>query len=375
MRHTLTALGFAVLSAAVLLFGNPLPISAGFGMSKTRVMLPRLRPPSLPILVERVALAVTADSADVSASHADLVRSRLAEALEAWNLHRVVDPREEPEAVFRVSLRGMDAAIRNEIVMESNYVKIGEREELDNKTKKMVTKDVMGYRKEPVTFHVIEGRVQGVAQVEGAGPDRWEDVSASFEGRLKNLAEFPAEVRTVAGLRDYLVAEFANRAVTVATFGPAAVDALLATDGELKAGNRFAEAGLFKEALEEWNRRTFKGNKEAARLHNVGVASEALAYALAPFTSEHLAQLQQAQVLYKRAFMMDPGEKYFTDPLKRIEVSLDFAQRAATVKKDMDLTRNQKGAKAPSPITVTSPVAGAAVKGTMLITGQALSST
>jgi len=305
-------------------------------------MLPRLQPPSSPILAERVALVISADSPDVSAAHADLVRDRAAEALEAWKLHRVVDPREDPGAVFHVSLRGLEKEIRDEIVMEDKYVKIGEKQEWDAKKKKNVTKDVMGYRKEPVTFHVIEGRVRGVAQVEGAGPARWQDVGARYDLRTKHRADVPEEVRSMTGLRDYLVAELAGKAITVATFGPAPVEALLASDGELKAGNKLAQVGLFKDAREEWNRQTFKGNKEAARLHNVGVATEALAYTLAPFSAEHAAQLQQAKDLYKRAFMMDPDEKYFADPLKRIEVSLDFAQRSAAVKKDMDAMRSSK---------------------------------
>lgn len=339
MRRQLRMPGCTGLVAALLLGGAP-SIWAGFGMNKTRVTLPRLRPPASPLLVERISLDVSSDSPDVSASHADFVRTRLTHTLGAWDLYRVVDPREDPQAVIRVSLRGMDATIRTDTEMESKYVKIGERQEWDEKKKKNVTKDVMGYRNEPVTVHVIEGRVQGVAQIQSGGvAKRQEDVGHKYGGRMKNLTDFPLEVRTVSGLRDYLVAQLANKVVAVAAFGPDPVEALLATDGELKTGNKFAEAGLFKEALEEWSRRTFKGDKEAARLHNVGVATEALAYAHAPFAPEHLAQLQQAKELYKRAFMMDPGEKYFTDPLKRIDISLDFAQRAGSLKADLDRVR------------------------------------
>jgi len=190
-----------------------------------------------------------------------------------------------------------------------------------------------------VTIHVIEGRLQGVAHVEGRGANRREDVSVTYGGRRKNVSDFPEDVRTVAGLRDYLVARLADKAIAVATFGPEPVQALLATDSELKPGNKFAEAGLFREALEEWNRRTFKGDKEAARLHNVGVATEAFAYALPPFSPEHLTRLHEAKEFYKRAFLMDPGEKYFTDPLKRIEVSLDYAQRSASMKAELDTAR------------------------------------
>lgn len=341
MSRQIRMLRYVAVSAALLAAGAP-AIRADFGMSKTRVMLPRLRPPSTPILLERISLDVASDSADVSASHADYVRTKLTQSLSNWQLYRVVDSRESPDAVVRVSLRGMEATIRSEIEMEDKYVKIGEKEEWDAKKKKNVTKDVMGYRKEPVTVHVIEGRVLGAAQIEAGGTTRREDVGFTYRGRDKRLYNFPDEVRTIAGLRDYLVARLADKAVAVATFGADPVEALLATDGDLKPGNKFAEAGLFKEALDEWSRRTFKGDKEAARLHNVGVATEALAYTLAPFAPEHLAQLQQARELYKRAFMMDPGEKYFADPLKRIDVSLEFAQRGAAMKADLDRARREK---------------------------------
>lgn len=341
MSCQLRMLRYVALSAA--LAGAVAPaIRADFGMSKTRIMLPRLRPPSTPILLERISLDVSSDSADVSTSHADYVRTRLAQNLSAWQLYRVVDSRESPDAVVRVTLRGMDSTIRSEVEMEDKYVKIGEKQEWDAKKKKTVTRDVMGYRKEPVTVHVIEGRVQGAAQVEAGGVIRREDVGFAYRRREKRLYNFPDEVRTISGLRDYLVARLADKAVAVATFGPDPVEALLATDGDLKPGNKFAEAGLYKEALDEWSRRTFKGDKEAARLHNVGVATEALAYTLAPFAPDHLAQLQQARELYKRAFMMDPGEKYFADPLKRIDVSLEFAQRAAAMKADLDRARKEK---------------------------------
>ena len=68
------------------------------------------------------------------------------------------------------------------------------------------------------------------------------------------------------------------------------VEALLAVDGDLKDGNRLAQGGLWKEALATWvDRKPFKGDKEAARLHNIGVAHEALAYTLPLDSPEHQA--------------------------------------------------------------------------------------
>jgi hypothetical protein len=115
----------------------------------------------------------------------------------------------------------------------------------------------------------------------------------------------------------------------VVTFSPDPVEALLAVDGDLKAGNRLAEAGLFKQALTEWTRRTWSGDKEAARLHNVGVAHEALAYELPPDAAQHRAELEQASEHYRKALALDPGEKYFAEPIRRIETSLAYAAGAS----------------------------------------------
>jgi hypothetical protein len=58
------------------------------------------------------------------------------------------------------------------------------------------------------------------------------------------------------------------------------------------------------------------------------VAHEALAYALPIDGPEHRAELAQAQDFYKKALALDPGEKYFTEPMQRIEVSLQYAANA-----------------------------------------------
>jgi len=58
------------------------------------------------------------------------------------------------------------------------------------------------------------------------------------------------------------------------------------------------------------------------------VAHEALAYALPIDSAEHRAELAQAQDFYKKALALDPGEKYFTEPMQRIEVSLQYAANA-----------------------------------------------
>jgi hypothetical protein len=138
--------------------------------------------------------------------------------------------------------------------------------------------------------------------------------------------------------------------VGVVTFAPDPVEALLAVNGELKDGNRYAVAGLWEQALESWSRKTYKGNTEAARLHNVGVGHEALAYKLPPYSEEHRTHLEQARDLYRQAQALDPDEKYFRDPPLRVEVSLQYAGSAALFMSELDQYREQKkAARRPAP--------------------------
>src|SRR4029079_8198605 len=87
--------------------------------------------------------------------------------------------------------------------------------------------------------------------------------------------------------------------------------------------------GQFEQALAEWSRRASKGDTEAARLHNLGVAHEALAYKLPVDSPDHRQHLEQAADAYRKARALDPGEKYFAEPIQRVETSMVYARAAA----------------------------------------------
>jgi tetratricopeptide (TPR) repeat protein len=147
------------------------------------------------------------------------------------------------------------------------------------------------------------------------------------------------EASSEDALERHLVEQLARRAAAAVVASPESVPALLAVDGELKAGNRLAEAGEFERALAEWTRRPLKGDKEAARLHNVGVAYEALAYRLPPQDPEHQAHLEKAAEHYRKALALDPGEKYFAEPVERIGTSLQYAEAARKIVAALEQSR------------------------------------
>ena len=327
------------------------PAAAKFGMSKTKVTLRRTRPPEVPLLGETVSVDVTSRARSVSDRHLDVIRRRVQDAVSADKSMRLVDAR-SADNVVRVEVDGLEARVDDNTIYEEHYVKIGERQEWDDKKKKMVTKDVYGNRQEPVRLRKVRGRVDARVQVETPAGQRTADAGTTYEREFKGNVNVPEEASSESRLEAALIDEAARRAAAAVSFSPDPLEAMLAVDGELKDGNRLAEAGLWKEAMASWSARTFKGDKEAARLHNVGVAHEAFAYGMPIDSPEHHAELDQAADSYKKALALDPGEKYFAEPIQRVQTSLEYAgasQRYADEARRWREERNKRSASASRP--------------------------
>jgi hypothetical protein len=259
----------------------------------------------------------------------------------------------------RVSLSSLSAEVRDEIRTEVKYVKVGERQEWDSKKNKYVTKDVYANRNFLVTWRLAEGRLSGRVTVDQGRSPRSSDVSSSYSESFKSEDGIAREAQSEESLREFLVEETAARAAAVVSASPDPVEALLAVNGELKDGNKLAQAGRFEDALARWSSRTFKGDTEAARLHNVGVGHEALAYRHSPDSEEHRRELLEAREFYRKAINLDPDEKYFKDPLERIEVSLAHAEGAAQFAQDLERFRDGGSSRARKEPAPEGPVAKA----------------
>jgi hypothetical protein len=329
------------LAALAVLVALAPGAQAKFGISKTKVTLKRTRPPEIILLGDTVTVEVTGRARAVTDRQLDSIRQRVEDAISADASKRLV-PR-GADNVVRVSVDDFEARVNDNVTYENKYVKIGERQEWDDKKKKMVTKDVYGNRNEPVRVRTARGRIG--AHVEATTPSgpRTADAGASYQDEFKGEVRIPEPASSESSLEHYLVERAGEHAAATVSFSPDPVEALLAVDGDLKDGNRLAQAGLWKEALGNWvDRKPFKGDKEAARMHNIGVAHEALAYALPIDGPEHRAELAQAQDFYKKALALDPGEKYFAEPNQRVEVSLQYA---ANAQRYTDETRKYREAR------------------------------
>ncbi len=122
------------------------------------------------------------------------------------------------------------------------------------------------------------------------------------------------------------------------------VEIFLAVDPELKLGDKLAESGQWKEALDSWTSAEMKKNP-ADRLYNMAVAKEALAYA--EYAREQnldtfLPKFQESMDLYTNALHADPGEKYMRQAVDRLELA---KANIDNVRK-MEVDRQEQTAKA-----------------------------
>ena len=102
------------------------------------------------------------------------------------------------------------------------------------------------------------------------------------------------------------------------------VDVLLGKGGPLDDANRFAAAGQWSRYVEalETMPPFAKPEDDSYRLYNIGVGDEALGYK-AETPAGAKKYFEQAVIQYRKAGEANPHEKYFIQPVNRIEVALE----------------------------------------------------
>jgi len=334
------AISVLVLSAACL---SPVA-HAKFGISKTKISLERTRPPELQLVGETVAIEVGSDSRRIGDSELRSIRDALEDAFRDSPWLRLVDDAESADNLVRVTVEALEARVRESVVYEEKYVKTGERREWNDKKQKWETKDVWGNRKEPVDVTKADGRVDARLEVKNSLGTRSADAGDSYQNEWKGSATVPSEANSEEALERHLMAGAGHRAAAAVSFTGEPLEVLLAVDGELKPGNALAESGRFDEARAEWSRLALKGGKEAARLHNLGVVHEGLAYRLPMSDPQHRQHLEEADRLFQQARRLDPDEKYFAPPLDRIQASLDAATAGERFLAELTRSRQARAA-------------------------------
>jgi len=146
----------------------------------------------------------------------------------------------------------------------------------------------------------------------------------------KSKATEEEHVRTVGDVEQILVTRTADRIAARVVNTDERVDAMLAR-GALEEYNKYAEAGQwtdFAERLETMPPLP-RAEEDAYRLYNIGLANEALGYK-ATTSDAAKRYFEKAVIDYRKASEANPHEKYFLEPVNRIEIALEHYKKLAT---------------------------------------------
>ena len=146
-------------------------------------------------------------------------------------------------------------------------------------------------------------------------------------------------VRTQGDVEQILVERVADRIAARLVNTNERVAALLAR-GSLDEYNRYAEAGQWTDFVEKLETMPPlpRADDDAYRLYNIGLGNEALGYkATSPDSARRY--FEQAVIDYRKASEANPHEKYFLDPVNRIEIALEHYKKLATASRAATTTK------------------------------------
>jgi tetratricopeptide (TPR) repeat protein len=168
------------------------------------------------------------------------------------------------------------------------------------------------------------------------------NVSAAISGTKKIIGKIPLPGRkhqqdaesddpqTMEDVLEILVNRMTDRIAARLVNTNERVEALLARGSAFDENNRYATAGQWTKYVESLETMTPLPNVEddAYRLYNIGVGDEALGYkAETPAGAKRY--FEQAVIEYRKAGEANPHEKYFIEPVNRIEIALEHYKKLA----------------------------------------------
>ena len=148
-------------------------------------------------------------------------------------------------------------------------------------------------------------------------------------GRKHQEDEEADEPHTMEDVLEILVNRMTDRVAARLVNTSERVEVYLAR-GAFDDANRYAEAGQWTKYVETLETMTPLANAEddAYRLYNIGVGNEALGYkAETPASAK--TYFQKAVIDYRKAGEANPRERYFIEPVNRIEIALEHYKKLA----------------------------------------------
>jgi len=325
--------GPGLLVSAILLCPVLLP-GQGFGTLKKTITLERKLPAA--VKLPGVAFNVTASAAKLQdpcqKTAADKLQSLVETDLIRFNSQLELNPaRPDTLIVLKVLACSAVATEKHDTLLSGR--KNGQRQASGLK--------VTGHLQLTYQARTRAGRFVDAEPIEVKYEQEFDRVTAAISETKKILGHIPRpgarhkteesedQPRTMEDIVAILVDRASQRVTARLVNTNERVEVALAR-GSLDQYNRYATAGQWTKFVEELETMPplAHADDDAYRLYNIGVGDEALGYkAETPAAAKRY--FEQAVMQYRKAGQANPQEKYFIEPVNRIEVALEHYKQLA----------------------------------------------
>ncbi|HEV3331641.1 MAG TPA: hypothetical protein VG096_11705 [Bryobacteraceae bacterium] len=334
MRHP-WFLGTLALIAALPVAVSAQGFSGKLG-SKTTVVFERRLPAAVKLPGDSFAVKTTAERATDNCQNlaADKLQSTVETALVRYKSELQLNP-DKPDTVISLRVLNCNAIANNEYSTTLTGKNKGQQQPSGVK----------------VNGHLVasyQARTRGGGFIDAETVDvkyehEFNNVTAAVSqtkkildkiphpGRKHEQAEDTDEPHTMEDVLEILVNRMTDRVAARLVNTNERVEVMLARGAPFDDANRYATAGQWTKSVETLETMTPLANAEddAYRLYNIGVGNEALGYK-ADTPASAKKYFEQAVIDYRKAGEANPREKYFIDPVNRIEIALEHYKKLAT---------------------------------------------
>jgi hypothetical protein len=308
----------------IVVFINYAPITlaqfSNWSGQKIEATLKRKRPPEYFVIGAGVKLQIESQIPG-GREFIGLLKARLESGLFAQD-SRLRSEESAPETVIVCNITRIDANDNGwEQRTEKEYKKTGQHTEYNEKKRKYETKDDWNYVPVTKRYKIVKGGVSISYHAKDAKTGATLDahnIQANFSREYLDGNGAPSDHEARETLINSAVEQLAARLTPTTEL----VKVYLPR-GKVEDFSKFGQSGLWekmREGVEKLGTLP-KSSDEAYRQYGVGIANEALAYQ-EPKVEEAVKLLEEAGVNYNKALELKPDEKYFREPLARIEQSL-----------------------------------------------------
>jgi tetratricopeptide (TPR) repeat protein len=332
MRHP-WFIGTLALIAGCPMAASAQGFSGKFG-SKTSIVLERRLPAAVKLPGDSFAVKTTAERATDNCQKlaADKLQSTVETALVRYNSQLQLNP-DKPDTVISIRILNCNAIANQEYATTLTGKSKGQQQPSGVK----------------VSGHLVgayQARTRGGGFIDAETIDvkyehEFNNVNAAVSQTKKIIGKIPhpgrkheddetEEPHTMEDVLEILVNRMTARVAARLVNTNERVEVLLARGGAFDAANRYAEAGQWTKSVESLETMTplAKAEDDAYRLYNIGVGNEALGYK-AETPSSAKKYFEQAVIDYRKAGEANPDEKYFIEPVNRIEIALEHYKKLA----------------------------------------------